>query len=231
MAETRWGLYYQTPQDAPHGPNLGKLLAEDVDERLWRAYTVANAAARQALTGLGTSFWCHQQDDDSVWLWTGSAWKQFVEAGAGAGAALPYGQWSATAVQTFGTSGQEYPVAFGVEDVPLSGVTRSTKGVGHEFSVPAGVWLPAVTVRFASGAEGSRFIGLRKTDDTAQYGSDQNDGGPAAATRNICQPLVLSATTSIYVVAAQSSGGSLATQTTGSQSPTGYVRFSLTRLA
>lgn len=236
MATTsRFGLHYLTSNDAPDIAGVTQNLATDTDGWLSRFYPVANAAARIALTGISAGFTAIQADDNSTWVWTGSAWIQLnVSTSGGAGGtspALTYGQWSATATQTFTTTATDYPVAFAVQDVAATGVTQSTKGVGHKWSVPAGYWLASATVRFAAGTAGSRFLGLRTDDDVKQFASAQNDGGPAAATRALTTPLVLAATTSIYVVASQSSGGSLATQTTGTQSPSGYVQFSLTRLA
>ena len=76
MATTpRFGLHYQTLTDAPDGPALGGLLAQDVDTWLARAYPVADTAARTALSGsVLAGFTVLQQDDGSVWTWTGSTW-------------------------------------------------------------------------------------------------------------------------------------------------------------
>lgn len=236
MADTGglFSLRYQTLADAPDGAGLGQNLATDTAGWLARAYPVLNAAARTALT-VTEGFLCRQRDDGTVWVYTDLAsWAQIGgggSGGSGSGIGALEGEWSASATQTFGTSSTEYAVAFGNEGHALAGVTRSAKGAGHKFSCTAGTYWASANVRFAAGATGSRFIGLRTEDDNTQYWSTSNDGGPSAATRQFAGPVVLGSTTAIYVVASQSSGGSLATQpTSGSQNPSGYVKFSLTRL-
>jgi hypothetical protein len=109
-------------------------------------------------------------------------------------------------------------------------VTRSTKGVGHKFHLTAGTYLVDTNVRFAAGSSGSRFLGLRTADDVSQYATAQNDGGPAAANRQFAKVITLNSAADLYLVASQSSGGSLATQATSSQAPSGYVQITFTRL-
>ena len=240
MATTsRFGLHYQTLTDSPDGAALGATLAADVDAWLCRWYPVANAAERTAISSPPEGFGVRQRDDGSLWIYTDlGTWAQWTTGtggggggGTSAGIGLLVGEWSASSTQSFGTSGSEYPVAFAIENRALSGVTRATKGVGHKFTCNAGTYWCSASVRFAAGSAGSRFIGLRTDDDNTQYWTAQGQGGPAAHTAQFAGPLVLSSTTAIYVVAAQSSGGSLATQpTSGSQNPSAYVKFSLTRV-
>lgn len=239
MATTsRFSLHYQSLTDSPDGAALGGLLAEDVDGWLCRWYPVANAAARTALTNVPEGFGVRQRDDGSLWVYTDLAtWAQWTTGGSSsdgptsAGIGLLVGEWSASSTQAFSTSGTEYPVAFGNENTALSGVTRSTKGAGHKFTCTAGTYWAAGSVRFAAGSAGSRFVGLRTDNDNTQYWTAQAQGGPAAHTAQFAGPVVLGSTTAIYVVAAQSSGGSLSTQpTSGSQNPSAYVKFSLTRV-
>jgi hypothetical protein len=240
MATTsRFGLHYQALTDAPDGAALGGTLAADVDAWLCRWYPVDNAAARAAITSPPEGFGVRQRDDGSLWIYTDlGTWAQWTTGtggggggGTSAGIGLLVGEWSATSAQTFTTSGTEYPVAFATENRALSGVTKATKGVGHKFTCTAGTYWCSASVRFAAGSAGSRFIGLRTDDDNTQYWTAQAQGGPAAHTGQFSGPVVLGSTTSIYVVASQSSGGSLATQpTSGSQNPSGYVKFSLTRV-
>jgi len=240
MATTsRFGLHYQSLTDAPDGAALGGSLAADVDAWLCRWYPVDNAAARTALTNVPEGFGVRQRDDGSLWIYTDLAtWAQWTTGGTGggdgptsAGIGLLVGEWSASTAQTFTTSGTEYPVAFANENRALAGVTKAAKGVGHKFTCNAGTYWAAGSVRFAAGAVGSRFIGLRTNDDNTQYWTAQAQGGTAAHTCQFAGPLVLGATTDIYVVASQSSGGALATQaTSGSQNPSAYVKFSLTRV-
>jgi hypothetical protein len=238
MATTsRFGLHYQALTDAPDGAALGATLAADVDAWLCRWYPVANAADRAAITSPPEGFGVRQRDDGSLWIYTDlGTWAQVYTGGGGGGGGgggtssgigLLVGEWSASATQSFGTSGQEYPVAFATENRALSGVTKATKGVGHKFTCNAGTYWCSASVRFASGSAGSRFIGLRTDDDNTQYWTAQ----APTHTAQFAGPVVLSSTTAIYVVASQSSGGSLSTQpTSSSQTPSGYVKFSLTRV-
>lgn len=239
MATTpRFGLHYQSLTDSPDGAAMGALLAEDVEACLFRWYPVDNAAARTALTSVPEGFAVRQRDDGSLWIYTDlGTWAQWTTGGTGgdgptsAGIGLLVGEWSASSAQTFTTSGTEYPVAFGNENIALSGVTKAAKGVGHKFTCTAGTYWASASVRFAAGAVGSRFIGLRTNDDNTQYWTAQAQGGTAAHTCQFAGPVVLSSTTDIYVVASQSSGGALATQPTSvSQNPSAYVKFALTRV-
>ena len=86
MATTpRFGLHYQALTDAPDGAALGGLLAADVDAWLCRAYPVADATARAALSGLGTGFTVLQQDDNTAWVWSGSTWVELTGSTLGGG--------------------------------------------------------------------------------------------------------------------------------------------------
>src|SRR6478752_403325 len=110
MATTsRFGLHYQTLTDSPDGAAQGALLAGDVDSWLARAYPVANAAARTALSGQGVGFWVFQQDDETLWIWDGTTWNALTGSGGGGGGgstALAYtdGQWRAAADQSLSNS-------------------------------------------------------------------------------------------------------------------------------
>lgn len=204
---TRFGLHYQALTDAPDGSALGQALATDTDGWLARAYPVANAAGRVSLGAVPEGFLVRERDSDLVYIADEmGAWAQLGAGGTTtvtSGTSATFGQWSASsAVQSFVT-GTETPVAFPDQDIASSVVTRSAKGVGHQFHVAAGLYLAACAVRFAAGAAGSRFIGLRTTDDAVQYATAQNDGGPAAATRTFCMPVLLAAAADLYVVASQ----------------------------
>jgi hypothetical protein len=229
-----YGLPYQTENDLPDGPDLGEGLATSLDVLISYARPVANAAARVALAtypGLIVA----QLDDFSGWIYLSGAWRQIWSialgggSGGGSGATVDVASYSNVASQTFGQSGTEYPVAFPT-GVDAAGVVRSTKGQGHKFTVPIGVWLIDCSVRFGAGDKGSRFIGLRTADDISQFISAQNDGGPAAATRTFAKVVALNSAQDLYLVASQSSGGSLATQATSTQAPSGYVQITFTRL-
>jgi len=232
-----YGLPYQTENDTPDGPDLGEGLATGVDVLLDRARPVANAAARVAISGsaLYEGLVVAQNDDFSGWIYLVGAWRQIWSialgggGGGGTGSTLDVAAYSNSSNQTFGTSGSEYPVSF-PQGSDSSSVVRSTKGVGHKFHVLAGTYLVDTTVRFGAGSQGSRFIGLRTADDISQLATAQNDGGPAAATRTFAKVITLNSAADLYLVASQSSGGSLATQATSTQAPSGYVQITFTRL-
>ncbi|HVL61570.1 MAG TPA: hypothetical protein VM430_09215 [Microbacterium sp.] len=232
-----YGLPYQTENDLPDGPDLGEGLATSLDVLIKSAKIVANSAARVAISGaaLYEGLIVAQQDDFSGWIYLVGAWRQIWSislgggGGGGTGSSLDVAAYSNSATQTFGTSGSEYPVAF-PQGGDSASVTRSTKGVGHQFHLQPGTYLVDSNVRFASGPQGSRFIGLRTADDISQYATAQNDGGPAAANRTFAKVITLNSAADLYLVASQSSGGSLSTQATSSQAPSGYVAITFTRL-
>lgn len=240
MASTaNYGLPYQTENDPPDGPDLGEGLATSLDVLLSKARVVANAAARIALSGsaLYEGLIVAQADDFTGWIYLAGAWRGPVFSptlgggggGGGGGNALDVASYSNSASQTFGTSGTEYPVSF-PNGSDTASVVRSTKGVGHKFHLLAGTYNVDSNVRFGAGSQGSRFIGLRTADDVSQYATAQNDGGPAAANRTFAKVIVLNSAADLYLVASQSSGGSLATQATSTQAPSGYVQITFTRL-
>lgn len=232
-----YSLPYQTENDQPDGPDLGEGLATSIDVLLSKARVVANAAARIAISGTGLydGLIVAQLDDFSGWVYLAAAWRQIWSVslggggGGGTGSSLDVAAYSNSATQTFGTSGSEYPVSF-PQGSDSASVTRSTKGVGHQFHLTAGTYLVDANVRFAAGDNGSRFIGLRTADDVSQYATAQNNGGPAAANRQFAKVITLNSAADLYLVASQSSGGSLATQATSSQAPSGYVQITFTRL-
>jgi hypothetical protein len=233
-----YALPYPTENDSPDGPDLGEGLASSLDVLISKARVVANSAARIALSGsaLYEGLIVAQADDFTGWIYLVGAWRGPVFSialggggGGGTGSSLDVASYSNSANQTFGTSGSEYPVAF-PQGSDSSSVVRSTKGVGHKFHALAGPYLIDSNVRFGAGSAGSRFIGLRTADDVSQYATAQNDGGPAAANRTFAKVIVLNSAADLYLVASQSSGGSLATQATSTQAPSGYVQITFTRL-
>lgn len=231
MATTpRFGFHYLTSGDPPDLAGATEDLATDAETWNGRGLAVANAAGRIALGTVGEATIVRQRDDGSVWIYTDlGTWAQIGGGGGGGGAiGVVAANYSASAVQTL-PNATDTPIAFGV-GADVSGVTRSTKGVGHKFTCVAGYYLIAATVRFDSGTAGSRFIGLRKADDSIQYVSAQNDGGPNDATRTFAWPVVLTATSDLYIAGSQASGSSLATKPTGTPSPSGYVSLTITRI-
>jgi hypothetical protein len=237
MATTpRFGLHYQTLTDSPDGAGLGGLLAADVDAWLARAYVVADAAARTGLSGIGTGFIVFQQDDATLWAWSGSAWSSVTGSGGGGGeggsSALAYtdGQYRAAANQTL-SNGTDTILAFATTETASAVVTRATSGVGHKFTLSqTGLYSISATVRFAAGSSGSRFIELRNAAQNARYVSSGEQGGPAASTRTFSLTRGFSAGQDFVVVATQSSGGNLATQYQGTSITDGFVRLNITKI-
>lgn len=237
MATTpRFGLHYQALTDAPDGAALGGLLAEDVDDWLCRAYPVADAAARAALSGLGTGFAVLQQDDNTAWIWSGSTWVELTGStgggggGGGGGVGFVDGQWRASANQTLPNS-TDTVLGFGTTETTSTEVARATSGSGHKFTLGStGIYAVSATVRFATGAGGSRFIELRNSAQNARYASSGVTVGSGAATLNFAVTRQFTAGQELVVIAAQTSGGSLSTQYQGTSITDGFVRLNIALL-
>lgn len=238
MATTsRFGLHYQALTDAPDGAALGGLLAGDVDTWLARAYPVADANARTALSGISAGFLVLQLDDDTFWGWNGATWVGFGDGttgggGGGGGGSSTFieGQWRATANQAIPNS-TDTVIGFGTTETSSTSVTRATSGAGHKFTLlNTATYAITAVVRFAAGTAGSRFIELRNATQSTGYVSSGDQGGPAAATRSFSLTKQFTAGTELVVIGAQSSGGSLSTDYQGS-SPTVYrVRLTIVQL-
>lgn len=231
---TRFGLHYQALSDAPDGAGLGELLAEDTDGWLSRAFPVADAAGRTGLSAPPNGFLVKQDDDNSVWLWTGSVWTGVGAGtgggGGGGGGTFVEGQYRASANQTL-TNSTDTVLAFGTTETASAVVTRATSGSGHKFTLTnTATYAITATVRFTAGTAGSRFIELRDSAQTTGYVSSGAQGGPAADTRTFSLTKAFTAASELVVIGAQSSGGNLDTQYVGS-SPTVYrVRLTIVQL-
>ena len=233
MADTGapFSLRYQTLADTPDGPALGQNLASDVAGWLSRAYPVANAAARQALS-VGAGFIALQQDDFSAWIWSGATWVSVgASGGGGSGVAGVEGQWRANSNQDL-PNGIDTVLAFGATETDSALVTRTTSGSGHKFTLGEdATWSVTATVRFVAGNTGSRFIELRDSAQTTGFVSSGDQGGPAAATRHFSVTKRFSAGQELIVVGAQSSGGTLSTQFQGSSPIVYRVRLTICKVA
>lgn len=234
MADTGapFSLRYPTLADAPDGAGLGQNLATDTAGWLARAYVVADAAARTALTGIGTGFLVFQDSDDTFWGWNGSAWIGFGDGtgGGGGGGTFVEGQYRASANQSI-PNNTDTVLGFGTTETASAVVTRATSGSGHKFTLAnTATYAITAVVRFAAGTAGSRFIELRNAAQTVTYVASGGQGGPAAATRTFSLTKAFTAATELVVVGTQSSGGALLTDYLGT-SPTAYrVRFTIVQL-
>lgn len=188
MATTpRWGLDYPASTDRPEGWTQLAALALDADGALGRALPVADAAARTALGAtLDTTdrgLFVLQDDTDTWWGWTGSAWVQMAGAGGGGGGgggAGGRGRWAATVAQDIAT-GTSVVAAFGADLESSTDWVKATRAEGHGFRAQrAGVLRGALTLRYASTtAAGVRDVHVRV--DSGYVGSS---GGGAVAGQN-----------------------------------------------
>lgn len=242
MATTpRFGLHYQALTDAPDGAALGGLLAADVDDWLCRDFPVVDTAARVALSGIPAGFRVLVLDDGSTWRWNGVAWVDLTAivsggseeggGGGGGGSTSIEGQWRATANQSL-SNNIDTVLAFGTTEADSSVVSRATSGSGHKFTLTtSGTYAITATVRFQTGAPGSRFIELRNSAQSVRFVASGDQGGPAASTRTFSITKNFSATQELVVIATQASGGTLSTQYQGSSISDGFVRLTIVKLS
>lgn len=161
----RFTLHYPDLTDAPNGPAQLQQLAEDAETWLGRAFPCTSASRP---TGVGEGFLVRESDTGSVLVWTGSAWAAVagtVSGGGGGGGSSPASTVSATFAATAAQSiaaTTDVVVAFPVEQVADAGVTRSTNGAGHKFTVAqTRLWTITATLRFADATGGGRTFELR----------------------------------------------------------------------
>lgn len=229
MPETApFGLRYPANTEPANIPlDMGEL-AGDVNGWLSRVL-VCTSGTRPSSPPPGMVI--REDDTGAVLYWddTGSEWVPAAgSGGGGGGGATVVGRWRASGAQSI-PNATDTAVGFGSTDQPSAVVTRATHSGGHKFVLDeAGDYTIQPHVRFAAGPVGSRFLGLRNVAGTFEWWSDQNDGGPAAATRQFAYRDVFAAGTELVIVAAQSSGGSLSTVPTA-VTPTGspYVRLTI----
>lgn len=230
---SRFALRYPALTDAPNGPQALQFLAEDVDGWAARAFPCTSGTRP---TGVGDGFLI-RETDTGKWLgWTGAAWVELADTGGGGGGgsgSFPTpveGQWRASSNQSLAHN-TDTVLAFGTTETASSVVTRATQGSGHKFTLlEAGTYAVTATVRFASGATGSRFIELRNSAQSDGFVSSGDQGGPAAATRHFSITKRFNASQELVVIGAQASGGPLSTDYQGS-SPTVYrVRLTVVKI-
>jgi len=210
-ATTRFGLRFPELTDAPNGPAQLGTVASDVDTWLSRAYRCTSSTRP---TGVPDDFIIRESDTGDMYVWTGSAWAQItgaVSGGGGSGSAIGTVSTTYTA-----TSAQPIPnnadttVAFGVDAVTNSAVTKSTSGAGHKFTLTqTRLWVVTATVRFVENGTGGRMVELKAGSTTlAKMGFDSSATNPF--TGNVSCARRLASGTQITVAAWQNSGGSLA---------------------
>lgn len=232
MGDTaRFDLRYPGLTDAPNVPLDVQRLAEDVDGWLARAFPCTSGTHPSSPPD---GFLIRETDTGNVLVWNeaGSSWDAVGGGGGGGGGgeAAVEGQWKAASAQSI-PNATDTVLAFGTTETPSSVVERATSGVGHKFKLlEDGSYAVTAMARFASGPAGSRFLGLRNAAQTAQFIADQNDGGPAAATRNFSITKRFAANTELVVVAAQSSGASLSLVHLGTEPADAYVRLIIVKL-
>lgn len=235
-ATARFGLRYPELTDVPDLNAIAAAIAADVEGWLARAYDCLDAA-RPASPPNGMLI--NVTDIGTLEIRRAGAW--VVVGGSGSGGYTPVdGQWYASSAQSI-TNNTDTTVAFGTTEKASAIVTRAATGLsgamgaGHKFTLlEAGCYSVDGTVRFAAGSSGSRFVGLyvgATSPPTSRVGAQQNDGGPAAATRSFSFTRRWPANTDLLVVCAQNSGGTLSLEPVGGSNPTdGFVRLSITKI-
>jgi hypothetical protein len=201
----RFTLSYPALTDAPNGPAQLQELANDVEMWLCRDFPCTSTTRP---TGVPEGFRIRESDTGNQLVWTGSAWAQVnggtVSGGGGGGGTSLLSTVSATYAATTAQSippNTDTVVAFGVEQQADPGVTRSTSGAGHKFTLSqTRLWIVAATIRFAAHSDtGGRTVELRAG---ATVLAKQGEGDPAepAWTRSLSVPRKLPAGTVITVV-------------------------------
>jgi hypothetical protein len=235
-ATSRFALRYPELTDAPDGPAALTALAADVEGWLARAFECTDAT-RPASPPAGMVI--SVTDLGTTEIRRAGAW--VVIGGSGSGGYTPVeGQWYASSPQSI-TNNTDTTVAFGTTEKASAIVTRASTGLsgamgaGHKFTLlETGTFAVDCTIRFTSGPTGSRFAGLyvgATSPPTSRVGAQQNDGGPAAATRSFSFTRRWAANTDLLVVCAQSSGSSLSLEPVGGSAPTdGFVRLNITKI-
>lgn len=232
MATTpRFALRYSGLNEAPNAEQLGQFLATDVESWLSRAFPCLSSARP---TGVSQGFLIFETDTGLVQIWNGSAWAQVGTGGGGGGGGGfvgVEGQWKASGNQNI-PDGADTVVAFGTTETTSGVVTRATSGSGHKFVLAeSGTYAITAVVRFQSGTAASRFIELRDAAQSTGYVSAGDTGGPGAVTRHFSLTKRFSAAQELIVIAAQSSGATLATDAVGSVPPVPRVRLTIVKIA
>lgn len=203
---SRFGLRYPTLTDSPNGPAQVQQVADDVDGWLSRVFRCTSSTRP---SGVPNDFLIRESDTGNVLIWTGSAWSQVnggTTTGGGGGGSTSLlstvsATYAATAAQSI-PSGADTVVAFGVEQSADPGVTRSTSGAGHKFTVAqTRLWVITATLRFAENATGGRRFDL-VTGSGAVLSSASgpiNSAGPWTVTLSVARKLT--AGTTVQVVA------------------------------
>lgn len=215
---SRFGLRYPELTDAPNGPAQVQQLAQDSDgwfSRLWRCTSSTRP------TGVPNDFMVRESDTGNVMIWTGSAWALVsgaVSSGGGGGSAPAVGTVSATYAATAAQSiaaGADVPVAFGVAQVSHADVTRSTLGVGHQFTLgQSRLWIITATLRFAQNPTGGRTFELRSGSTVlAKQSGPQDTDAPYTANLSVARALPAGAT--VHAIARHNATASVALDPSG----------------
>jgi hypothetical protein len=220
---SRFGLHYPDLTDAPHGPAQLQQLADDADTWLCRAFR-CTSTTRPA--GVPDDFIIRESDTGNIMIWTGSTWAQIngtVSSGGGGGGtgggtsliSTISATYAATSAQTIPTS-TDTVVAFGVEQVADSAVTRSTSGSGHRFTLAQNrLWTVSFTGRFPTNTDtGGRTFEIRAGSTVLAKAGTQTPTDNAW-TANLSVTRKLAAGTAITVIARHSAGTSLPLEPSG----------------
>jgi hypothetical protein len=231
---SRDGLRYPGLNDPPNVPQDMRFLAEDVEGQLHKAFE-CTSTTRPTLDADDAGFLVFETDTGEISRWSGTTWATVGAGGGGGGSAFVAvpGQWRASSAQSIPDS-TDTVLGFGTSEITSGVVTRATSGTGHKFTIGSlGTYVVAATVRWADGADGRRFIELRNAAQTVRYpgasvGHRVEDEPCTLAFTSA--PLVLAAATELVVIGAQTTGGSLSLEHTGSTITDGFVRLNITKI-
>lgn len=214
---SRFVLRWPELTDAPNGPAQLQALAGDTETWLCRAFPCTSTTRPSSVDA---GFLVRESDTGNVMVWSGSAWAQVNGTGGGGGGGTSListasATYAATSAQSI-PSGADTVVAFGVEQVADSTVTRSTSGAGHKFTLAQSrLWVVSFTGRFPTHADtGGRTFEIRAGSTVLAKAGAQTPTDNAW-TANLSVARRLAAGTVITVVARHSAGTSLALEPAG----------------
>lgn len=151
------GISYPELNENPNVPRDIQELAEDVNRELYRPFPCLSTS-RPTTNRVG--FTIREGDTGNIYLWDGSGWVFLLNSsggssGGGAGGAA--GAWHGNATQAIGTTNTV--IAASTEDAAASGITRSTQGSGHKWTLTeSGIYAITACLYFNAGGGGGRRL-------------------------------------------------------------------------
>lgn len=212
MGTTGYGLPYPDQTDEVDVPTDMSELAVAANDRLYRALA-RTSATRPTLVSGDRGFLVDESDTGNLVRWSGTEWIVIgsAESGGGGGdGATVGGRWTAGSTTQSIPNAVDTAVAFGTAVDSPTGVTRSTQGSGHKFTVGSTrLWAVHATVRFATTtAAGERAVGIwtgsPSYSNNIAHSGGSREGLPA--TYSLGAVVALDASTDIAVFAWNGTG-------------------------